>query len=55
MEQKDEFGSQRFRGERCSSDFVLGAQHALSEERGQLTVAQEPAGGLDLAGGTAWR
>ena len=41
--------------EGACSDVALDAQDPFGQQGRQLAITQEPAGGLEVAGGAAWR
>ena len=55
MELEQQVWSHGLGGEGSGSDGAFDAQDTLGQQRGQLAVAQEPAGCLDIAGSAAWR
>ena len=55
MQVEKEIGKLALRGECTGSELALHAQDPLGQERGELGVAQEPEGSLEVTGGAAWR
>ena len=55
MEAEYEIGERISVGEQSCGDVALHTQDLFGEQGRELTIAQEPAGCLDVAGGASWR
>jgi hypothetical protein len=52
---ENQIGQLVLRGEGTGGEVALDAQNPLGQKRGELGVAQEPEGSLEVTGGAAWR